>query len=121
MARTALTIQEENTPPEAGVVLDFTNVDVTNGNAMDNDGRTVLHAKGVNAGTLRFTCHVRGVEYTRDVVVGAGEDITVGPFTAAFWNEHDPADVGVLYVDQVGGSPGDIQVAPVRQKRAPVQ
>lgn len=117
MPRTAITV---NQLPANGNEIDsivWTNADQTNGMDFDNDGRTLLFVRNVNAAARTMTVKAVADPFGRitDTVMNLNATTgfaVAGPFPAPLFNQNASGRVNVD--PSANHSAGDFQIAAIR-------
>src|SRR5690349_1170654 len=117
--RTALTVVDCAANAEDGpATRTLENMDVTLGNKLANDGRTLLKVRNTTGGSLNitFTYDYRGASVTKAVAIGANEETTLGPFPPGVFNAHaaDSAENLLQTWLTAGGGAGDLKARAIR-------
>ena len=118
-SRTSLTIVDQANLPEDGpATKTLENMDVSLGNKLSNDGRTVLQVRNTTGSskTITFTFDVRGAADTKQITLGANEETILGPFPTDVFNQHaaDSAETGLYLWATASGSAGEVKARAVR-------
>jgi hypothetical protein len=121
VAYTSVAVQ---TPTRAGLTPTFTAADGTNGNAVSNNGRTILRFKNTSGSSVTATVNYSTV--VDGTAITGGKAITIpattGDVTTGVWTTDYTQSDGTLHIDWSSGrasrsalSPSDL--APLRAPR----
>jgi hypothetical protein len=117
-SRTAMTIVDQAATPESGPsTKTLENFDVSVGNKIENDGRTVLQVRNTTGAgkTITYTYSERGQTRTTVVNLGANEETVLGPFPPDVFNAHaGDAENGTHLWATANGSAGEVKGRAIR-------